>query len=240
MPTRPAALTVPPPFQTIGDVAAGLAALDRRFRETHDLRGLFVMAYVATTGTITEWIQRGLFRDNRAMARYVIAFANEYRRALVGAVTGNRSSIAVAWQLSFDACEQRLGILPCLMSGINAHMNRDLPYAVIKAGIDINCTGCYEDYVRIDEVLRLNMPLVRARIADAYGAELPFIHRWLGQFAAPGIDRGFRRDRRISWEFAQLLKAAKTKTARAEVDRAIEERAAAEGQKILGLSRMVA
>ena len=239
--TRREALEVPPHFQSAGDVAAGLAALDRQFGRTRDLRGLFVIAYAATTDTIAHWIDRGVFLDNRAMARYVVAFANEYRRALAHWVAGDRVRIPVAWQQSFDACEERsAGVFRCLMLGINAHMNRDLPYAIVKAEVDLNCAGCYQDYVRIDDVLRLNMPLVRRRIADTYGAELPFIQRWLGQFAAAGIDRGFRRDRQNSWAFAQMLAAAKTKRARADVDRAIEERAAAEGQRILGLSRMVA
>ncbi len=235
------ALEVPPPFHLIGDVAAGLTALDRQFRSTQDLRGLFVIAYITMTDTLAQWVDQGVFADNQVMARYVVAFANEYRRSLAHWVDGDRVRVPVAWQQSFAACEVRsAGIFRCLMLGINAHMNRDLPYAVIKAGVDLHRTSDYEDHVRIDDVLRLNMPLVRRRIADAYGAELPFIQRWLGQFAAAGIDRGFRRDRQNSWAFAQLLAAAKTESARADVDRAIEERAAAEGQRILGLSRMVA
>ncbi len=226
---------MPPPFHSIGDVAAGLAALDRQFRSTRDLRGLFVMAYVATTGTIAQWIEQGVFGDCAAMTRYVIAFANEYRRALADRVAGNHSSVPIAWQQSFDACDERSGVFQCLMLGINAHMKRDLPYAVIAAGIDVDSTDCYEDYVRIDDVLRLNMPLVRRRIADAYGAELSFTQRWFGGLADAGMARDFKRARQDSWEFAQLLARAETESARALVDRTIEEHVAIEGQKILGL-----
>ena len=227
------ALEVPPAFQSIGDVAAGLAALDCQFRSTRDLRGLFVMAYVATTDTIGQWIEQGVFQDCSAMTRYVVAFANEYRRALADRVAGNHSSIPVAWQQSFDACDDRSGVLQCLMLGINAHMKRDLPYAVIAAGIDVDCSNCYQDYVRIDDVLRLNMPLVRRRIADAYG-DLSLTQRWFGGLAFAGIARDFSRARRHSWEFAQLLARAETEQARARVDRMIEEHAAIEGQRISG------
>ena len=232
---------MPPLFQSVGDVVAGLAALDRQFRSTQDLRGLFVTAYVATTGTIAQWIDRGIFLDNPAMARYIVAFANEYRYSLAHSVAGRRSRIPIAWQQSFDACEERsASIFQCLMLGINAHINRDLPYAVIAAGVDPDGSGCYQDYVRIDDVLRLNMRPVRRRIADVYGHKLPLIQRWFGELATAQIDRSFRRDRKQSWEFARMLSAAKTEAARAEVDRAIEERAAAEGQKILGIRRAVA
>ena len=74
-------VAIPPPFRSADDVVAGLAELDRRFQAERDPRGLFVMAYVATTGTITQWIARGAFLDNQAMARYVVAFGNAYRRA---------------------------------------------------------------------------------------------------------------------------------------------------------------
>jgi hypothetical protein len=231
-------LAVPPPFRSVNDVVVGLASIDRQFRAVRDLRGLFVMAYVATTDTIGQWIDRGVFQDNAAMGRYVVAFANAYRRALEGCVAGERSRVPVAWQQSFDACDARSpGVFRCLMLGINAHMNRDLPYAVIEAGIDVDCTGCYQDHVQIDDALRLNMPLVRRRIADAYGAELPLSQRWFGHFVAAEINRNFRRARRNSWEFAQRLARADTNLARAEVDRMIEERAAAEGRRILGAGR---
>lgn len=119
------------------------------------------------------------------------------------------------------------------MLGINAHINRDLPHAVIEAGVNVNCAGCYQDYVRIDDVLRLNMPLVRRRIADAYGAELPVSQRWLGHFAGSRIHRRFKHARRNSWEFATLLARADTKTARRRVYNLIEERAENAGRKIL-------
>jgi hypothetical protein len=231
--TRRNALEVPPRFQSIGDVAAGLAALDRQFRSTRDLRGLFVMAYVATTDTIGQWIERGVFQDCSAMTRYVVAFANEYRRALADCVAGNHSSIPVAWQQSFDACDRGNGVFQCLMLGINAHMRRDLPYAVIAAGIDVDCNNCYQDYVRIDDVLRLNMPLVRRRITDAYG-DLSLTQRWFGGLADAGLSRDFKRARQRSWEFAQLLARAETESARAQVDQMIEEYAATEGRRILG------
>jgi hypothetical protein len=228
-------LALPPPFESVDDVAAGLAALDRQFRAARDLRSLFVTAYMATTHTIGQWIDQGVFLHNQAMERYVVAFGNEYRRALADSVADQRDRIPMAWQQSFDACDERIGLLQCLMLGVNAHIKRDLPYAVIAAGIDVDCSNCYQDYVRIDDVLRLNMPIVRRRIADAYGAELPLTQRWFGGLADAGMSRDFRRARRRSWEFAQLLARAETESARARVDRLIEEHAANEGQKILGL-----
>jgi hypothetical protein len=225
---------VPPLFRSVDDVVAGLAALEGQLQAKRDLRGLFVMAYVAITQTIGQWIDRGVFLDNAAMARHVVAFANAYRRALADCVAGERSRVPLAWQQSFDACDERnRSVFQCLMLGINAHMKRDLPYAVIEAGVDVNCNNCYQDYVRIDDALRQNIPLVRRRIAEVYGAELPDSARWLGRLVDFRIACDFRRARRNSWTFAQLLARADTESARAQVDRVIEERAASAGRKIL-------
>ena len=230
------AVAVPPPFQSVDEVAAGLAALDRQFRAARDRRGLFVTAYMATTHTIGQWIAQGVFLDNQAMARYVVAFANEYRRALSDYTAGECARVPMAWQQSFDACDRKdRSVYQCLMLGINAHMNRDLPYAVIEAEVDVNCAGCYQDYVRIDDVLQLNMPLVRRRIADAHGTEMPLVQRWFGGLGDARLMRGFRRARENSWALAQLLARAETPSARRDVERMIEERSAIEGEKILGL-----
>jgi hypothetical protein len=153
-------VAIPPPFRSADDVVMGLAELDRRFQAARDTRGLFVMAYVATTSTIAQWIARGAFLDNQAMARYVVAFGNAYRRALANFDAGDYASVPVAWQQSFVTCRARSGsVYQSLMLGINAHINHDLPYAVIESGIDVNSCGCYKDYVRIDDVLRLNIRL---------------------------------------------------------------------------------
>jgi len=116
-----------------------------------------------------------------------------------------------------------------------AAVSGDLPHAVIAAEVDLNSAGCYRDYVCIDDVLQLNMPLVRRRIADAYGAEMPLVQRWFGGFGDARTMRGFRRARKNSWALAQLLAQAQTPSARAGVERLIEERSEIEGRKIMGL-----
>lgn len=195
---------------------------------------------MATTHTIGQWIDQGVFLDNQAMARYVVAFGNEYRRAVADSVAGERDRIPVAWQQSFDACDEGSSVFQCLMLGVNAHINRDLPYAVIEAGVDVNCTRCSQDYFRVDDVMRLSIPLVRRRIASAYGADLPLTQRWFGRLVDAGMARAIRQTRRNSWTHAQLLARAETESARAHVDQMIEEYAAIEGQKILGVRNVAA
>jgi hypothetical protein len=180
-------LAVPTHFRSVADVVAGLASLDGQLRVSRDRRRLFVMAYGAMTHTIAQWIEQGLFQDGAAMARCAVAFANEYRRALEDSAGGWHSHVRVAWQRSFDACVERQAVFPRLMLGINAYIKRDLPYALIAAGIDVESSACYRDHTLIDDVLKINMPVVRRRIAEEYGAEIPLRERWFGQFATAKI-----------------------------------------------------
>lgn len=192
------------------------------------------MAYVATTGTIAQWIERGFFFDGSAMTRYVVAFANAYRDALAHSAAGEHSLVPVAWQQHFDACaEGRYSVFQCLMLGINAHMTRDLPHTVIAAGVDVGSPRCYVDYAKIDDALRLNFPVVRRRIITAYASDMPLRQRWFGRLADAGLARGFERARRNSWRLAQLLASATSASARAKIERIIEERAAMAGLRIL-------
>jgi hypothetical protein len=227
-------LELPPRFETVTQVAAGLDSLDGQLRAARDLRGLFVMAYIATTGTIKAWIERGLFRDNAAMSRYVVAFANEYRNALVLDLAGERERIPRAWRQSFEACsERRASIFQCLMLGINAHINRDLPYAVVASCADLSCDSAYDDYRRINQVLRLNMPIVRERIAETYGDPLPGSCRWARGLVEVTLFHKFRLDRRQVWRHARLLASADGAVARTRVDEIIERHAELAGAAIM-------
>jgi hypothetical protein len=229
------AVEVPPPFQSVDDVVTGLDALERRLHGAGDLRGLFATTYRATTHTIREWIVRGVFLDNDKMACHVVVFANAYRSALADCAAGDPASAATAWRQSFDACNDDGGTpFQCLALGINAHMNFDLPYAVINAGLDVDCSHCYHDYVRINDALRLNVPLVRKRILAAYRRDFSLREQWFGCLIDARVAHSLEHGRRHAWALARLLARAETAAARAEVDRMIDDRSTSLGEKILG------
>lgn len=225
---------VPPPFAAIEDVVAGLAALEATLANVRDLRGLFVMTYSASTSTIQRWIDQGTFLDNQMMARLVVTFGNAYRSALAEYAVGERSRVPVAWQQSFDACIARSGTaLQCLMLSVNAHVNRDLPYAIVDAGVDVNCTHGYSDYARIDGVTPLSVALARRHIARVYWRDIPISQRLFGGSMEALVVQSVERARRHAWTLAQRLVRAETDAARALVDRMIESRAALVGEAIL-------
>src|SRR5260370_1324444 len=96
-------IEVPTPFERVDDVVDGLTDLESALVNAKDRRGVFVSAYLVITQTLHEWISQGLFLENEMVARYLVAFANAYRRALAHYEEGEAFEIPKAWQQSFDA-----------------------------------------------------------------------------------------------------------------------------------------
>jgi hypothetical protein len=231
-------IPVPPAFERVTDVVAGLADLEAAFLASGDRRGVFVTAYRVITRTIQDWIGRRLFLENESVGRYVVAFANGYRQALARYEAGDRSAVPEAWRQSFDASGTgTASVTQDLMLGINAHINHDLPYAVLGAGLDVNCPRCHHDHTLINEALRSATPCVRRRIAGFYRRGLHVINWVCGRAIDGQAARCFQRARRNSWSLAHALAAARGAAERARVETVISDRAALAGRVILSHAR---
>jgi hypothetical protein len=119
-----------------------------------------------------------------------------------------------------------------LLLGINAHINYDLPYAVIRAGMNVNCDRCYHDHFLINDALRLTTPRVRQRIATLYRRSLHLTYWIYGRSIDKAVVETFRRARDCSWALAQALMAASGDGERARIGQLMDARAALAGQII--------
>ncbi len=228
------ALPVPAPFERVRDVVEGLAGLEDALQARGDRRAVFVTAYLTITRTLESWLHGGLFLQNGVVADYVVVFANAYRQALASREDGRTGDVATAWRQCFDAClDPRVSILQHLLLGINAHINRDLPYAVLQGGLDVRCERCYRDHRRIDDALRVATPLVRGRIAALYRRPLYAASYLYGRVIDDAVAVAFERARQNSWVLAQALDAARVSSARLRVGALIDRRAELAGRLIL-------
>ena len=228
------AVPVPPAFKRVDDVIGALAELENALVASKDQRGIFVTAYLGLTRVIQEWIDRGLFLENEIVARYVVEFANTYRQALADYEQGSRLAIPKAWQQSFDTCrDKNASILQYLLLGVNAHINYDLPHAVLQAGLNVNCDRCYHDHTRINDAVDLAIPLIRHRVATLYQHSLRITNCIYGRAIDAAVALSFQRARQNSWMWARALHSAQSVAERTQVDKLLNERAAMAGQMIL-------
>ena len=127
----------------------GLTAAQEPLRE-------FLGTYQRTTLAVGKAVDGGLFEDPGWVERWDVAFAELYLAALDEHLAG--ATPPRPWRLAFDA-DADLPALRQVLLGINAHVNYDLPQALLAVITDDDFTDASlmdrrrRDHERIDGVL---------------------------------------------------------------------------------------
>ena len=116
-----------------GDIAAVVDAMQGRLdglTSEQEARREFLSTYQRTTAAVGEAIERGSFEDGPWVEAWDVAFADLYLEAL-DADLGGTGRVPRPWRLAFDAPPD-LPALRHVLLGINAHINYDLPQALLR------------------------------------------------------------------------------------------------------------
>lgn len=117
----------------------------------------FNRMYLGVTQKIDQQVQASGFGDREFMTRLDVVFARRYFAA-VDAVSGPSSEMPACWAPLF-AARSTAGIEPVqfALAGMNAHINFDLPMAVVAACEDLktepDAGSHHDDYVKVDSLL---------------------------------------------------------------------------------------
>ena len=163
-----------------------------------DAAGYFPAMYPRVTGQIARSIDAGKFDDGPRMDNFATVFATRYTAAF-------RKTIPRpgCWQASWDAAgDERLLIVQHLLLGINAHVNFDLPQAVVAIARETGgLASVRDDFDAVNDVL--------AATSVGVLKDLDRVSRWVSEAAALGGDRVFRFSLRVArkqaWEAAERL-----------------------------------
>jgi len=123
-------LRAPLPTRVEG-VAERMRAIEVVLPEGDGVRA-FTQLYRAVTEAVDERVRPGTFADVTFTRWLDVVFANLYFRALRAHVLGPKRPPR-AWAVLFEA-RSRKGIAPIqfALAGMNAHINRDLPLALVE------------------------------------------------------------------------------------------------------------
>lgn len=183
-------------------------------------------AWIRTTGTATS-----PYYANTAGLNYIVeVFARTYLRWWNEWSAGK--PVTTSWQLAFNAAKnKRVSGTGNLMLGINAHINRDLPFVVAAAGlVNTDGTSRKPDYDKVNDLLyELTKPLNREQAARLD----PSMSTGPGSLADPATFNLIASWRERAWRNAESLTAARDATERALVAQRIEDEAAADAATIL-------
>jgi hypothetical protein len=146
-----------PPGSTVPEVLAQLQAVAAGLPRGDGL-ACFVRLYVEVTDGVNAALDRSTFANSAFLERLDVVFAGLFLRTLEASAKAP-GSVPRAWAPLFEARSGR-GIAPLqfALAGMNAHINRDLPVALVatcrELGVELRPDGAeHADFERVNALL---------------------------------------------------------------------------------------
>jgi len=191
----------------VPEVIAGMQARLDALPAALAKRRVFLATYQRTTAAVGEAIETGLFEDPAWVSRWDVVFAELYLKAHDADLAGGR--VPRPWRLAFDAPDD-LPPLRHVLLGINAHINFDLPQALLGViGVDDSDDPAVlerraRDHERIDVVLSARVSAEDDRLQPG-----SLLDRLLRPLNRQGTRRFLAEARRKVWLNTAALHAAR-------------------------------
>ena len=200
---------------------------------SHD--AVFARAYLRMTQTY-RWARDipGYYQDVPFANHLDAVFAKYYTDAYYAYQSGDLASVPQAWRIAFDASrDKRVSGAGSLLLGMNAHINRDLPFVLAASGlVKPDGSSRKPDYDADEQWLNTATKPLMAEIATRFDptaddANDPFGLSYLTLFQMVSAWR------EAAWRNAEALVSAPTPDARAKVAASIEDGATAGAKTLL-------
>ena len=195
---------------------------------------VFPLAYLRMTQTY-GWTrdQAGYYNDVPYMNHMDAVFAKYYTDAYYNWSSGNRSAVPQAWLYALDASKNKTVTgAGDLFLGMNAHINRDLPFVLYASGLveTDGTTSGKADYDAVEAWLNDDTAPLLAEAAQRFDPTIDDTNNPLVDYLSFQMVSAWRE---TAWRNAELLAAAPTDAARALVAQGIENAADATAQSFL-------
>ncbi|HEY7628067.1 MAG TPA: DUF5995 family protein [Ilumatobacteraceae bacterium] len=200
---------------SIDELLARMTALLAPMEDSDDPRRHFLATYRRTTIAVHKALLDGHFLDATWVERWDVVFAGLYLDALE---QWNRGEAPPApWQAAFEtASERRMPPLRHVLLGMNAHINYDLPQALLAAitADEFDDAALVKrrgiDHERIDQILssRVDAEDIELQKVEQPG-DRTRLDRMLKPFNQSATKRFMRESRRKVWRNAVLLNNAR-------------------------------
>jgi hypothetical protein len=227
-----------PPVATAGiaTLIAEMEVLLERLEAAGDPKRYFHATYLRTTRAVAEALEAGQFGDPEWVERWDLAFAELYLRALRQERTGD--PLPAPWAVAFKASRDQPDLPPLrhVLLGMNAHINYDLPQALLEVITDDEFADPAVrrrrslDHEMIDTVLSQRVRDEDRQLAGASGGRV-LLDRLLTPLNRLGTKRFLREARQKVWGNALQLSRAR-RSGPFELERSIAELARVSAAKL--------
>jgi hypothetical protein len=203
------------PAGTIDDLIARMEEMLVPLERDDDELQHFHATYMRTTMAVRDEVRRGGFVDNDWLERWDVSFADRYLVALEQWNGGETPP--GPWQIAFQACRDRnLPHLRYVLLGMNAHVNYDLPQALLDVITDAEFDDPQlvakraSDHEHIDDILASRVAAEDRELAKVEGpGERTLLDRMLQPFNRQGTKKFLKEARRKVWGNARKLSLAR-------------------------------
>jgi uncharacterized protein DUF5995 len=143
------------PARSIDDVLAIMQGIDASLPDGDGLKWFNLLYMTVTQSVLASASSRG-FEDSAWVGHLDVVFANLYFAAAAASVTGGSSA---AWRPLFEArSAPGIARIQFAFAGMNAHINHDLPLALVQTHRDRGTTPRresehYRDYTGVNAIL---------------------------------------------------------------------------------------
>lgn len=195
----------------IEELIARMAAQLESLQAAGDQRRYFHATYQRTTIAVADRIRDGGFDDPAWVERWDVAFADLYLDALDAALAGRRPP--GPWEAAFNAPAELLPVRHVLL-GMNAHINYDLPQALLAVITDeefadpVLLARRESDHRAIDDVLASRVGAEGDELAGFSGPGSA-VDRLLAPLNRRATGRFLREAREKVWANAVALSRAR-------------------------------
>ncbi len=195
----------------IEELIGRMAAMLEPLQAAGDQRRYFHATYQRTTVAVAAELERGGFIDPDWVERWDVVFADLYLDALAEALAGRRPPRP--WDIAFSA-PASLPALRHVLLGMNAHINYDLPQALVAVITDQEfddpavMARREADHQAIDQVLAVRVAAEDNELTSISGPG-SLLDRLLRPFNRLGTQRFLREAREKVWANAIALSRAR-------------------------------
>jgi hypothetical protein len=143
------------PVRSVSEAIARMEAIDAT-TGSQDGLACFNRMYLTVTREVNAELDGPIYSDPVFMAKLDVAFANLYFEAVDAA--GDPATVPLAWRPLVELRSES-GIEPIqfALAGMNAHINHDLPLAVVRACTDLSTSPTegrhIADYKKVNRLL---------------------------------------------------------------------------------------
>lgn len=191
------------PFASMSDTRNRLERLEAKLLERSDQRSVFLTVYTEMTAETIDGIERGDFIDREWMTRYLVQFAEYYRRSFLSFERGTTDEVADPWTVAFGtAVSGDALVIQNALLGINAHINYDLALTLSDIGLTPDRTGKYADHNRINEILARLVGVQQELLSERYAPGLSGIDERMGGLDEWWSTAALRTARETAWQTA--------------------------------------